>query len=76
MVLIQRSTAQIFHQLVVTMLSLNICLAKVVELHNHLEVKPPDGLQELLVDIETGIVDFQHKLGARLILHQKYLGLA
>ena len=74
-VVVQRSSAQILHQLVVTALPVNICLAVVENLDYHLHAKALDDAQQGLLDGEVGVIDLQHHLPL-LAGYQKDLGLS
>ena len=72
-VFVQRSSLQVFHQLVRPMLPLEVSFSEVVDFDNHLEIEGTDGLQQFLVHIEAWIVNLQHKLLV-LFSHQENLG--
>ena len=64
-VVAQRSSGQILHELVVAVLAVDIGLSEIIELDYHLEAEGADDLQHLLVDVEVGVVHLQHE---RLLL--------
>ena len=74
-VLRQGSAPQVFHQLIVAVLAVDVGLAVVDNLHHHLEVEVLHDAQQGLLDDEVGIVDLQHHL-ALVALHQEHLCLA
>ena len=70
----QRATLQIFHQFVVTMFAVDIGFAEVVHPDNHLEAEIIDGLKNLLIDVEVGIINLQH-ISLPIMFHQEHLCL-
>ena len=75
MILRQRATAQIFHQLVITVFTVNICLAVVVNPDYQLKAKIIDCLENLPVNVEVRIIYLQNK-GLIIMLHQEHLCLS
>ena len=69
-----RPAGEVFHQLVVPVLTVHIGLTEVIHLDNHLKVEVIDRLQDFPVDIEIRIVDLQHEV-LSVALHQKHLCL-
>ena len=57
------------------MLAVYVCLTKIVNLHNHLEVEVQHCLQNLSVDVEVGIVNLQHEF-LFVLFNQEHLRFA
>ena len=74
-VLAQRASAQILHQLVVAVLAVDIGLSVVGHLDNHLHVEVLDDAHQGLLDGEIRIIHLQHHL-AFVAFYQEHLGLA
>ena len=70
----ERSTTQVFHQLIVTVLPVNIGLTVIQNLHDGLHAETLDDAHERLLDGEVGIVYLQHHL-LPIALYLKHLCL-
>ena len=74
-ILRQRTAAQIFHQLVITVFAFDVCLTVVVDPDNQLKAEVKDCLENLPVHIEVRIIDLQDK-GLIIMFHQEHLSLS
>ena len=72
--ILQRAALQVLHQLVVTVLTVLIGTSEVQQVNNHLKLERAYQLQQLLVDVEVGIVQFQYVL-LSFTLYQVHLRL-
>ena len=70
----ERTTTQVFHQLIVTVLPVNIGLTVIQNLHDSLHAETLDNAHERLLDGEVGIVYLQHHL-LPIALYLKHLCL-
>ena len=70
----KRTSSQILHQLIVTILTIYISLAIIVNLHDSLHAKTLDNPQQCLLDGEVRIIYLQHHL-LLVALDQKNLCL-
>ena len=61
MIVIQGAALQVFHELVITVLSLNIGLTIVHHLHYHLHLHALHNLKQILLEHKAGVIDFQHE---------------
>ena len=59
-ILCHRTTVQILHQLIVTMLSVNVCLTIIEDFHYHFEIEVQHSLQNLSINVEVWVVNFKH----------------
>ena len=69
----QRAALKILHQFVVAVLALDVGFAKVIDFDNHLEVERAYHQEQLLVDVEVGIVHLQHEVPTLFVLDEEYL---
>ena len=74
-ILVQGIAPEIFHQFIVTTLTVNVRLAIVVYPDDHLHIDILDDAHQGLLDGEVGIVYLQHSL-AFLTFYQEYLSFA
>ena len=69
-----RTATQILHQFIVAMLTFNVCLTIVIDPDNHLKIEIQHSLQNVLVDIEVGIINLQY-IFFTILLDKKHLSL-
>ena len=72
-IVVQRATTQIFHQLIVTVFPVDIGLTKIVNLDNHLHADILDNTHQGSLDGEVGIVYLQYSI-TLFTSYQKNLG--
>ena len=74
-ILRQCTTPQVFHQFIIAVFAVNVCLTEVVDSDDHFKTEVIDGLKDLLVHVEVRIVNLQH-IVFPIMFHQEDLCLA
>ena len=73
-ILLHRASLEELHQFIISVFAINISLAKVKHLDNHLKVEVINSLKNFFVNVKIRIIDLQYVL-LSIVLNQKYLGL-
>ena len=71
-VILEGSTFQMFHQLIIAVLTIYVKFTIIQQVNNYLEIEIINRLKKFLVNIEIGVVNFQDELGA-IFINEKHL---
>ena len=73
-ILLHRAALKVLHQFIISMFAINISLAKVKHLDNHLKVEVIDSLKNFFVNVKIRIIYLQYIL-LPFVFNEKYLSL-